>query len=171
MLKKINKLQQSPIKSILFYFVILICTNLFYPKEILSQERSWENYFHSEHITTITSKDDYIYVGLLRNGIVRYNKKTSEKVFYNNITTNLPLGWVSSISFDSSGTLWVTGGGLFKYKNEIWTMYTPENSQLPTDQIYSSFIDSSQNIWLATYGYGLLIFDRINWTSYNKTDT
>ena len=171
MLKKINKLQQSPIKSILFYFVILICTNLFYPKEILSQERSWENYFHSEHITTITSKDDYIYVGLLRNGIVRYNKKTSEKVFYNNITTNLPLGWVSSISFDSSGTLWVTGGGLFKYKNEIWTMYTPENSQLPTDQIYSSFIDSSQNIWLATYGYGLLKFDGINWTSYNTTNS
>ena len=150
--------------------VLSIIVNVLNPIENNAQEITWENYFHAERPIALTERNDFLYVGLHRNGIVKYNLKTKEKIFYNNITTNLPIGWVSSFSFDSSGTLWVTGGGLFKLKDDLWTMYRPENSDIPTDQIYSSCIDSAQNVWLSSYGYGLLKFDGIKFTSYNTTN-
>jgi len=68
---------------------------------------------------------------------------------------------VNSLQMDSKGIIWIsnpdfTNGGVYKYDRKNWTIYNKTNSPLPTNQLLDLKIDKNNNIWIATWGSGLV---------------
>ncbi len=49
--------------------------------------------------------------------------------------------------------------------------YSYENSDLPSNTVYSVAVDSSNNLWVATNGSGIAKFDGLNWTVFDKSNS
>jgi len=67
----------------------------------------------------------------------------------------------NSIQFDSKGCIWIsnpdfTKGGIFKFDRTNWTIYSKSNSPIPTNQILDMKVDDEDNVWIATWGSGLV---------------
>jgi len=50
-----------------------------------------------------------------------------------------------------------------------WTTYTEVNGH-PLKKVYSIAVDSANNVWFGTFGYGISVFDGSNWTTYTEED-
>lgn len=61
--------------------------------------------------------------------------------------------------------------GVAKYDGDEWFYFTYENSDLPSNTVYSVAVDSKNNIWVGTNGSGIAMFDGENWTVYNKSNS
>lgn len=67
----------------------------------------------------------------------------------------------NSLQIDSRGNIWIsnpdfTNGGVFMFDRKNWTVYNKSNSPLPTNQLLDLKIDKNDNIWIATWGSGLV---------------
>jgi len=80
--------------------------------------------------------------------------------------------WIVSTAVDTSNNIWfATRDGLLKYDGLIWTQYTPQNSNIPNDQIKSVVIDENNSIWMASDG-GVTVFDGAStWLTYDDTNS
>lgn len=56
-------------------------------------------------------------------------------------------------------------------QTETWEIYNTSNSDIPDDWVWGLDIDSDQNAWIGTVGYGLAKFDGTNWTIYNASNS
>jgi ligand-binding sensor domain-containing protein len=114
-------------------------------------------------------------------GIVKL--KGSEWTVINKKNTNLPSDSISSIVIDQFGNKWIGftwidnncgicqgGYGLAKYDNESWQFFNTNNSNLPSNYIYSIGVDNLSNKWIGTTS-GLAKFDDISWKVYNKSNS
>jgi signal transduction histidine kinase/ligand-binding sensor domain-containing protein/DNA-binding response OmpR family regulator len=77
----------------------------------------------------------------------------------------LPLnGYIRAIEEDTDGNIWIgshgSGLGIYHPATHTWTVYTKDNSQLPSDKVQSILCDSQGRIWIGTYGVGLILFDK-----------
>lgn len=75
----------------------------------------------------------------------------------------LPInGYIRAIEEDASGNIWIGthGGGIAVYEPATgkWTIYTQENSQLPSNKIHCLHRDSKGKMWIGTFS-GLAAFD------------
>jgi streptogramin lyase len=74
---------------------------------------------------------------------------------YTNATTNIPQGPVSTIAIDSNSIVWCAfaSGGVSCFNGKKWTIYTPENSNLPSNgTIVGIVIDRNGIVWLISKG-------------------
>ena len=101
-------------------------------------------------------KTGIIWVGTNGNGLLQYNPKTGEQVFYKNERNNpksLSNDLVQSIYESSNGTMWVGtgGGGLNKFdrQTKTFTTYSVKNG-LCNDIILGITEDKNQNLWFCT---------------------
>ncbi len=86
-----------------------------------------------------------------------------------NWTNYTILSFVHSMAIDNNGVIWFgTVLGLASYDGTSWEIYRESNSGLSHNDIESIAIDSDNNIWIGTYGEGLVIFDGTNWTHYHE---
>jgi|GEM_PF-1782131 len=74
---------------------------------------------------------------------------------------NSNLKSANSLQMDSKGIMWIsnpdfTSGGVYKYDRTSRTVYNKSNSVLPTNQLLDLKVDSKNNIWIATWGFGLV---------------
>ena len=64
--------------------------------------------------------------------------------------------FVISVAIDNNGNKWFgtggAGGGVAKFDNTNWTVYTGTNSGLPYDYVLSIAIDASGKKWFGTEG-------------------
>jgi hypothetical protein len=106
------------------------------------------------------------------NGLFEINNTT--------ITTHslqsagFPAGTMAtSIDMDSYNNKWVGvyGGGVGKFNGTSWTIYTPANSPLPENKVWSLAVDQNNVVWIGTETKGLVKFDGTNWTIYNTTNS
>ncbi len=91
-------------------------------------------------------------------------------------------GGIISITMDEQGNKWFgigedwdSGhpGGVAKFDDENWTIYTPTNSGLPYG-VHSTAIDKMGNIWFAIsyWSVGALVkFDGTTWTVYDSENS
>ncbi len=75
----------------------------------------------------------------------------------------LPInGYIRAIEEDASGNIWIGthGGGIAVYEPTTgkWTIYTQENSQLPSNKIQCMHCDSKGKMWIGTFS-GLAAFE------------
>ena len=93
---------------------------------------------------------------------------------YNSSNSGLPGEYrISSIAIDAQNNKWfgasyppnlTSGGGLVKFDDTRWTVYTVSNSGLPNNTVTEIAIDSQGNKWIATLN-GVAKFGT-TWTSY-----
>lgn len=53
----------------------------------------------------------------------------------------------------------------------IWNDFTTINSEIISDDLTSVAIDANDNIWVGTFGSGIIKYDGISWTQFNKTNS
>lgn len=93
---------------------------------------------------------------------------------FNTIITNTLLSSAGDLNIDSKGNFWMisNGSGALKYNRSVLTQYNTSNTPiLGTNQLLSLDIDTADNVWIGTWGYGLVKYAQglagINATSDN----
>ena len=80
----------------------------------------------------------------------------------------------------SNGGFWLaTWFGLVHFNGSIWQQYGIDNSDIPTNELYSIGVDVDQNVWvgsfrdpMSTVGEdGLFHFDGMEWTVFNSSNS
>ncbi|HOX79145.1 MAG TPA: two-component regulator propeller domain-containing protein [Bacteroidales bacterium] len=107
----------------------------------------------------------------------------SEWTLLNAENSDLPSDSISSISIDKYNHKWIGfsftnqesghcfgGDGIAKFNDLTWQFYTKENSGLPSNNIYSIFIDEFENKWIGTTA-GLVLYDDETWAVFNSSNT
>ncbi|MEE8186745.1 MAG: hypothetical protein V3T99_03670 [Nitrososphaerales archaeon] len=121
-------------------------------------------------------KNDNIWIGS-DTGLIGFNRR--DFTVFN--TSNSPIAEdiVWSISVDQDNVLWLAScrfrqGGLMKFDGNNWTLYTPENSELPYNAIRDIVIDSRDNKWVAisetVNNASLIRISDDNWTRFDKSN-
>lgn len=102
----------------------------------------------------------YLYCCLLANTFVQAQE--GQKMSFANIEKGLANNWVSSITQDAKGFIWVgTQDGLHRYdgyKFEVLRNSPEETQSLAANWIMDMTIDAKGDYWIATYGGGLTRF-------------
>ncbi|GBD87403.1 two component regulator propeller [bacterium BMS3Abin03] len=144
---------------------------IFFNISILPQQNlQWINYTNGDYINTILEKDNYLWIGT-SGGLLKYNKSTGEKEFFNKGNAYIPSNAIVSLTFEIDGDMWLgTTAGLVKYSNGGWYKYTTSNSGLPSNFINSIAIDENNNKWIATL-HGLAMYDDENWIVYDTNNS
>jgi signal transduction histidine kinase/ligand-binding sensor domain-containing protein/DNA-binding response OmpR family regulator len=110
-----------------------------------------------------------VWIGTNGDGLnVMVNKKVVAKYTRSPAASNeflLPVnGYIRAIEEDREGNIWIGshGAGLAIYNpgTRKWTVFTQDNSQLPSDKVQALLCDSHGRMWIGTYGSGLSLFDK-----------
>ncbi|AEV98784.1 hypothetical protein A4D02_09565 [Niastella koreensis] len=106
-----------------------------------------------------------VWIGTNGDGIiVMKNERVIARYFpLGNGVTRLPInGYIRAFEEDADGNIWIGthGGGIavFEPATGKWTIYTQENSQLPSNKIHCLHRDSKGKMWIGTFS-GLAAFD------------
>jgi ligand-binding sensor domain-containing protein len=85
------------------------------------------------------------------------------------LNSGITSDYVSALGVDINNVLWVGtwGGGICKFENLIWTVYSSINSQLQDNYISSIAFDNYGILWVGLEGPGLNV-DGITGASYFK---
>ncbi|NLT50639.1 MAG: T9SS type A sorting domain-containing protein [Ignavibacteria bacterium] len=133
--------------------------------------QQWDGLITSFNINSITEDGDFLWLAT-DGGLVKYEKSTGNKVFYNRSNSNLPYNYVTSVAVEGNGNIWIgTWDGLSMFDGDVFTNYYSYTSDLPNDRISSLAFDHSGNLWIGTLR-GIAKFDGENVQTFSPaTDT
>jgi len=91
---------------------LILITCIFLTNIVIAQPQ-WINYTNGNYISSILEEGNSFWVGT-NVGLVKIDKTTGNKIFYNSANSGLPDNGANSIAIDGSGTKWIgtTYGGL-----------------------------------------------------------
>jgi ligand-binding sensor domain-containing protein len=94
---------------------------------------------------------------------------------YTNQNTDLPYhsgNWVFNIYIDDEDKKYLGsyGLGIFDDPFSEWTLYLPDNSDIPSQMVSAVIKDGSDRIWVATYA-GIGMLDGEEWHYYNQMNS
>jgi len=129
-------------------------------------------------VTSLPGRASTLWVGTLGGGLARYEDGRWSS--FDTSNSGLPSNQVRCLIADrppqSGGgratSLWIgtTGGGLARYEEGRWTIFTEANSGLPSNVVRSlaETVDASgrRTIWVGTNGNGLGRFEAGRWSAY-----
>lgn len=147
----------------------IILTSILSLSFSFSQNPEWIIWSDIGYANVITIEENYVWVGT-SEGLVKIDRSSSEKMFFNKSNSVLPDNVINTIKIDKNGNKWVgtAYGGFAKFDETTWTVYKGSNSRLLNDYVKSIEIDERSNIWIGTYGGGIAMFDGLNWTICTK---
>ena len=142
---------------------------LFLTGTIKSQE--WKLYKSNDYLSKIVCSGDYIW-GISENGLVRINKLTGNRSYYNEIphADNVFKCEFFDIAADSIGNIWLLRENSFVYFNPVDDSY----KIFPFDDIsfkYGSIeIDKDNNMWFSGLHKKLLKYSENRFKTYDVED-
>lgn len=78
----------------------------------------------------------------------------------------VPDGLMSTVDYGSYTVFGIDGGGVLFDNGQSRTAYTPYNSNISGDAVYSLYVDRQQNLWIGTYRMGLSLYsEQFRWFS------
>jgi ligand-binding sensor domain-containing protein len=100
-----------------------------------------------------------IWVGTYQNGVALFDGNNSW-TYYNTANSGLSDDYVRSIALDSQGGTWFgTAGGLCRFQNGAWNVWTQQNTPVMRSSNISALgVDSTGTIWIGTINGGLSHF-------------
>lgn len=133
--------------------------------------QQWDGLITSFNINSIAEDGDFLWLAT-DGGLVKYEKSTGNKVFYNRSNSNLPYNYVTSVAVEGNGNIWIgTWDGLSMFDGDVFNNYYSYTSDLPNDRISSLAFDHSGNLWIGTLR-GIAKFDGTDWQTFSPaTDT
>lgn len=142
------------------------------PSVVYSQLSDWSNYTYTGMIYSMLDDGDYLWLAT-DAGVVKFNKNTEEKVFYNRTNASLPENKILKLAKDSDGNIWMTSYryGIGKLEGNKCTVYNSSNSGLLSDQMCDAIIiDKENNKWIGSAGC-LTKFDGNKWESWTTPNS
>ncbi len=127
----------------------------------------WKNYTYNKNITGIEIQGNDLWIST-QGGLVKYNKETGEKTFFNRANAGLPDNNLMGICYETNGNIWLatTYNGIAKFKDGQCTIYNTFNSELPSDQHNRRIIkDKNGNVWVASMNY-MVKFNGTTWKTW-----
>ncbi|RKU19046.1 hypothetical protein C6501_01880 [Candidatus Poribacteria bacterium] len=129
----------------------------------------------NEHVSTapdvraIAVNKSEVWVGTRNQGILHFNKKTTEVKNYT-IADGLPSMWIRDIKMDNEEIWFATDAGVVQQNLKtgiIEAHYNQENDNIPND-IHSIAL-TPEGVWVGTSGNDIAVFDRESelWESKN----
>ncbi len=116
------------------------------------------------HITSLAIGSDGVkWIGTYEAGLVSFDNENW--VVYN--TSNSILNnQIHCLAVDLQQNLWCAyNGGVAKFDGENWYHYDQQEYDLLGSSLISIVIDSQNNKWFGTTGYGLIKYDNLAWTN------
>lgn len=112
----------------------------------------------------IKDSKDQLWIGTTNQGLIKYTKQKFSKV---NITDSDNEFEILCLYEDTDKNLWIgTDIGVCKYKKDTATWYTRRDG-LSGNNIRSICGDGNGNIWFATYGNGVSVYNGKYFLNYN----
>ena len=158
---------------------------LIYSNSIYSQNSEWINYTYNDEIQSIVGKNDTLWLAT-SGGLVKFNIKTEEKVYYNVSNSGLISNHISPIALDSLGNVWMwkrfgralcfhnkSTDFLVKFDGNDWKYFSPGLNICGQWGLSPGImeVDNNNSIWIGTYNNGLINFDGENWTVYDTLNS
>ncbi len=145
---------------------------------IATAQNEWQCLSSGVYAKAIAEDDNYLWIGNL-TGLVRINKATQERSFYNKTNSPIPDETVNDIVIEPSGAVWIaTGswllensGGLARFDGMNWQVFSTENSELPVNYVTSLALDNSGVLWMGTYEGGAVSFNGTDWQIFNADNS
>lgn len=162
-----NKAKCLLFKVIIFLLLVyLVLINNF----IYSQTGAeWVNHTSYEIINSIADDNTYLWLGT-SGGVVKFNKSTKEKFYYNKANSNLPDNNINALILDDKANLLcATNKKLVKYDGVNWTEFLP-SPNIINPGFTSIIIDNKKNIWIGSKIHGLFKFNGTEWFNYKPID-
>jgi len=141
------------------------------------ENNSWTEYtpfntnLANDTIHTITSDQSNTTFISTNYGISRFDGKNW--FAWNSSTVGMKR--VTSLFADRKGNLWggnnssISSGGLVQFDGKTWKMFTMQNSELPSPEIYDLTEDTNGTLWIS-HREGVSTFDGTDWNHW-KTGT
>jgi ligand-binding sensor domain-containing protein len=150
------------IKILVFALIFSTRTN--------AQNPNWINYTNGDNIADLANDNNILWISTA-GGIVKFDKASGDKTFYNKGNSGLPRNYVRGIDTDSSGNLWLASAvGLSFYDGTNWILYDTANSGLPTKNLMDVTVDKNGVVWIASSS-GVTTFDGTNWFTYDTSNS
>jgi len=131
-------------------FIILFTVVLALP--VWTQNQKW-GYVAPRYslVNGMLRVNDTLWVAT-NTGLCRLNLATQETTHYDPTNSQLPGYIVSSVVRDSAGVVWVgTHSGLAGIDGGAWTVYTPANSNLPSNPVHALCVDPRGRLVISTW--------------------
>jgi signal transduction histidine kinase/ligand-binding sensor domain-containing protein/AraC-like DNA-binding protein len=110
---------------------------------------------------------DNLWVGNKLEGLLKYDTKSGKTERFSKANGNLKSDFVSSLSEDPDGYIWIgtDGGGLYRYdsdKNQIQTFEHNANdpSSISNNAIHSVYSTASGILWIGMYNGGVDVYKK-----------
>jgi len=123
-----------------------------------------------ECVYSLALQEDTLWIGT-KVGLFKYNIKNGNKQLYDKTNSPLPNNFVNAIKVDTDQSLWIGtyGGGLVHLKNNQWSTFSTNNSQISSNNIFG--IEKFQDkLWLGTEK-GVATYDGTTFKVYNQTNS
>jgi len=126
----------------------------------------WINFLNGEYVSTFAEDNTNMWLGT-NGGLVRINKTTGQKTFYNKANSELPFNSIYSSCIDKYGNLWIGSyARLAKFDGQNWTDFNVGNSNIVYGAIDCITSDLQGNIWMGTHFKGIQKYDGQSFTTY-----
>ncbi|MGY0036628.1 ligand-binding sensor domain-containing protein [Pedobacter sp. NJ-S-72] len=152
-----------------------------YSKGLFKYDQKSDSFINYQHeaktASTLGSNDvrvihedaqHHIWVGTNGGGLSMFDPQSRKFTNYDGRNSNIPSNDVRSLQHDDKGNIWVGtyGGGLSYFKLSERKFYpflkTKKSSvDLSSDIIFSLFLDKQKQLWIATEGKGLIVYNTI----------
>ncbi|MEO8146627.1 MAG: two-component regulator propeller domain-containing protein [Bacteroidia bacterium] len=145
-----------------FFFLLLISTL----KLSAQNYPQWYCLSHDDVVWDMAFDHDIAWIAT-RGGLVKYDRTTGAKTYYNAANSPLYSNEIKAVEVDDSGNVWIgaINGDLVKFDGTTWTHYWSLNgidsiagiNEIHKDKIGNIYISSS-----TSYGHGLVKYDGTN---------
>ncbi len=128
-------------------------------------DKSWyanDNVFNSSFGTIAQIKTESNGTKWLtsQNGLYKVKDMQWAKYEYSSLDSTFAISIINTLFIDHTNTLWMSDSfeGLFKFKNNNWKVYSPDNSNIPEAGILSIHVSNDKTVWLGTVSSGVVSF-------------
>ncbi len=146
------------IKFFTTFFPLVLFSQFLFAQQLFTVYNTSNTPLLVNQINCIAREGNTIWAGT-DYGIVSFDGSMWNFFLFDNQSASF-LNNILAITIDSSGNKWIgtSGGGLGKFDGVNWTVFTTNNSQLPSNIVSAIAFDSQNRMWIGTTA-GLAIWD------------
>ena len=122
-------------------------------------------------VTTIAANASEIWVGTRNQGVLYYDRKSTEVKNYA-LTEDLRNAWIRDIKMDKNEIWFATEAGVVRWMRETGTTFHYDASNSPVPNNIHTLALTPETVWIGTSGSNIAIFDRESeiWNPYKSTE-
>lgn len=118
---------------------------------VYSQYTEWTNYSFASEVNSIAQEDSLLWIGT-DVGLIRYNKITDTKIYFDKSNSPIKDNTVFHIVIDKDKNKWLaTKNGLIKYNNHKWEVFDNNILKTKSNYIKCLAIENDSVLWFCTH--------------------